>query len=92
MATDDNSAAGDGGNGYHSNQAYEALGLLYEARIGVEAVAHGLEAIHDKNADPMLREQMNVLRKLTSQLADALEALQVLIVKAFRLEGPVGHA
>jgi hypothetical protein len=92
MATDDNNAGDGGGNGDNSSQAYEALGLLYEARIGVETVAHGLEAIHDKSADPMLREQMNVLRKLTSQLADGLEALQVLVMKAFKLDGTVGHA
>jgi hypothetical protein len=68
MATDDNSAAAGGGN-----IRIEARAIIFEVRIVLETVAQGLEALARLPEAILIREEINVLKKLTAQAAEAVE-------------------
>jgi hypothetical protein len=68
MATDDNSgAAGD------RNIRIEARALIFEVRVVLESVAHGLEALARLPEATLIREELSVLRKLIGQAGEAVE-------------------
>ena len=48
--------------------------LVFEVRVVLESVAHGLEALAARPEALFLKEELGVLRKLTAQAAEALEA------------------
>lgn len=56
------------------NIRIEARRLIFEVRIVLESVAHGLEALQARPEAILLKEEMGVLRKLTAQAAEAVEA------------------
>ena len=75
MAEDENTPA----NGEGNHIRIEARRLIFEVRIIMESVAQGLEALQTLPEAVLLKEQLGVLRKLTSQAAEALEAFSEVI-------------
>jgi hypothetical protein len=76
MATDDNSGApGD------RNIRIEARALIFEVRVVLESVAHGLEALAARPEGLFIKEELGVLGKLTNQAVEALEAFGALIAE-----------
>jgi hypothetical protein len=88
--SEDTDAAGAGND--DDAAPYEMLGLIYETRVLTEAVATALETMHRRSQDPGVKEQFAVLRKLVTQSAEAMETLQRLVMKTFRLDTEPGHA
>jgi hypothetical protein len=82
----------DGAGNNDDGVPYEMLGLIYEARVLTEAVNAALEMMRSRSQDPEVKEQFSVLRKLVAQSAEAMEALQRLVMKTFRLDIEPGHA
>ena len=68
---DENTTPPDG-EGNHIR--IEARRIVFEVRIIMESVAQGLEALQALPEAILIKEQLGVLRKLTSQAAEALEA------------------
>lgn len=74
MAENDNTPPADEGN-----IRIEARRLVFEVRIVLESVAHGLESLISRPEAIFLKEELGVLRKLTTQAAEALEAFSEVI-------------
>jgi hypothetical protein len=51
----------------------EGRRLLFEVRIIMESVAQGLENLQARPEALFIREELGVLRKLTTQAAEAVE-------------------
>jgi len=56
--------------------AGSVAGLLFELRIAAAAITLGIETLAAKPETVLVREELNVLRKMAGQSSDALEALQ----------------
>jgi hypothetical protein len=56
--------------------AGSVAGLLFELRIAAAAISLGLDTLAAKPETVLVREELNVLRKMAGQSSDALEALQ----------------
>lgn len=69
MAENENNPPADEGN-----IRIEARRLVFEVRVVLESVSHGLEALAARPEALFLKEELNVLRKLAAQAAEALEA------------------
>ena len=69
MAENENTPPAGGGN-----IRIEAQRLIFEVRILLESVAHGLEALQARPEAILLKEELGLLRKLTTQAAEAMEA------------------
>ena len=74
MAENDNTSP-DGEN----NIRIEGRRLIFEVRIIMESVAQGLEALQALPEAILIKEQLGVLRKLTTQAAEALETFSEVI-------------
>lgn len=61
------------------NTRIEGRRLIFEVRIVLESVAAGLEALQALPEAILIKEQLGVLRKLTTQAAEALEAFSEVI-------------
>ena len=70
MADENNTPPADEGN----HIRIEARRLISEVRIIMESVAQGLEVLQALPEAVLVKEQLGVLRKLTSQAVEALEA------------------
>ena len=57
----------------------EGRRLIFEVRIIMESVAQGLEALQALPEAILIKEQLGVLRKLTTQAAEALETFSEVI-------------
>ena len=66
-------------NGEGNHIRIEGRRLVFEVRIVLESVSHGLEALISRPEALFLKEELGVLRKLTTQAAEALEAFSELI-------------
>ena len=66
-------------NGEGNHIRIEARRLVFEVRIVLESVGHGLEALISLPEALFLKEELGVLRKLTTQAAEALEAFSEII-------------
>ena len=75
MAEDENTPA----NGEGNHIRIEARRLVFEVRVVLESVAHGLEALAARPEALFLKEELGVLRKLAAQAAEALEAFSEVI-------------
>ena len=53
--------------------------LVFEMRVVLESVSHGLEALQALPEAVLIKEQLGVLRKLTMQAAEALETFSEII-------------
>lgn len=73
---DENNTPPDG-EGNHIR--IEARRLIFEVRIIMESVAQGLEALQALPEAILIKEQLDVLRKLTTQAAEALETFSEVI-------------
>ena len=62
-----------------SNIRIEGRRLIFEVRIIMESVAQGLEALISRPEAIFLKEELGVLRKLTTQAAEALETFSEVI-------------
>lgn len=60
--------------------AIEVAALLFETRIAVAAVHHGVEVLSKRSTEPPIRAELTTLLKLTGQACEALELLQRAIV------------
>ena len=74
MAENENTPPADEGN-----IRIEGRRLVFEVRIVLESVGHGLEALISRPEALFLREELSVLRRLTTQAAEALEAFSEVI-------------
>lgn len=63
----------------------EAAALIFEMRLTAESVARGLETLITHEQSSGLTAELNTLKKLIDQAADAMGALQN------ALSGPSGH-
>ena len=61
------------------NIRIDARRLIFEVRVVLESVSHGLEALAARPEALFLREELGVLRRLTAQAAEALEAFSELL-------------
>jgi hypothetical protein len=59
----------------------ESKRLVFEVRVVLESVSHGLEALQGRPEAVFLKEELGVLRKLTAQAAEALEAFAAVIAE-----------
>jgi hypothetical protein len=75
IMADENTTPPDGEN----NILIEARRLIFEVRIILESVAAGLEALQALPEAILIKEQLGVLRKLTSQAAEVLETFSEVI-------------
>ncbi len=62
------------------NIRIESRRLVFEVRVVLESVSHGLEALATRPEAVFLKEELGVLRKLTAQAAEALEAFSEVLV------------
>ena len=74
MAENENTPPDDEGN-----IRIEARRLIFEVRIVLESVSHGLEALQQLPEAILVKDQLGVLRKLTTQAAEALEMFSEVI-------------
>ena len=65
--------------GEDNNIRIEGRRLIFEVRIIMESVAQGLEALQALPEAILIKEQLGVLRKLTTQAAEALETFSEVI-------------
>jgi hypothetical protein len=63
--------------------AIEVGGLLFECRIAMAAVHHGVEVLALRSTQPPIVAELQTLAKLSNQACDALELLQKAIVDDF---------
>lgn len=69
MAENENTPpAGEG------NLRIEGRRLIFEMRILLESVSHGLEALQTRPEALFIKEELGLLRRLTTQAAEAVEA------------------
>ena len=69
MADENNTPpAGEG------NLRIEGRRLIFEMRILLESVSHGLEALQTRPEALFIKEELGLLRRLTTQAAEAVEA------------------
>jgi hypothetical protein len=61
--------------------AIEAGALLFECRIAMAAVHHGVEMLVLRSTVPSITAELKTLAKLSNQACDALEVLQRAIVE-----------
>lgn len=61
------------------NLRIEGRRLVFEMRVVLESVSHGLEALQALPEAVLIKEQLGVLRKLTMQAAEALETFSEII-------------
>jgi hypothetical protein len=62
-----------------NNIRIEGRRLIFELRVALESVSHGLEALQALPEAILIKEQLEVLRKLTTQVAEALETFSEVI-------------
>jgi hypothetical protein len=55
--------------------------LVFEVRIVLDSVSHGLEALAARPEAILIKEELGVLRKLTAQAAEAIEAFAAVIAE-----------
>jgi hypothetical protein len=60
--------------------AMDIAGFLFEVRIAMAAVHHGIETLERRSATPALALELATLSRLSDQACDALEILQGIIV------------
>lgn len=58
----------------------EVAALVFEARLSLEAVVLGLTRVIQQERSPQRAVELETLRRMGSQAAEALEALQKVIV------------
>ncbi|HKJ60533.1 MAG TPA: hypothetical protein VKA94_00860 [Hyphomicrobiales bacterium] len=73
MADSDDNTGGAGGNTTLREQLKFSV---IEARIGVEAIMHGLEAVARRPESAPVREELKVLEKLAGQAATLLDTVK----------------
>ena len=61
-------------NGEGNHIRIEARRLIFEMRILLESVSHGLEALQTRPEALFIKEELGLLRRLTTQAAEAVEA------------------
>lgn len=75
MADSENTSPAD----EDKNIRIEGRRLIFEVRIIMESVSQGLEALQALPEAILIKEQLGVLRKLTTQAAEALETFSEVI-------------
>ena len=78
MADENNTPPSGEGKG-DSDIRIEARRLVFEVRVVLESVAHGLESLISRPEAIFLKEELGVLRKLTTQAVETLEAFSDVI-------------
>jgi hypothetical protein len=61
--------------------AIDAAALLYETRMALAAVHHGVETLIRRSDNPSATSELRLLGKLTDQACEALEALHRAIAR-----------
>ena len=69
------------GEGRREDIAIDAAGLLFESRIALAAVHHGVQMLARRSTAPSVTAELQTLAELTDQACDALEALQKVVLK-----------